>query len=230
MSAGRRSARNRPPARLRRRLEDSRHRPIHGVEHRQQRQLHRQLITGVVPETASRWNRWRRPSSRISTATARSALSAQAIESFGSTSLVQVGNNYDLDSISSGTGPELQRGGAPVTVGQFAGWTPIGAEQTASGYDVAWKTPAPANTRCGAPTATATISRISSPTWRETAPRWKRWRRPSTRTSTATARSALSARRSNRSARPAWSRSATTMISTASAAAPAPNCNVAARP
>ena len=25
--------------------------------------------------------------------------------------------------------------------GQFGGWTPIGAEQTASGYDVAWKNP-----------------------------------------------------------------------------------------
>src|SRR6185437_6923092 len=27
----------------------------------------------------------------------------------------------------------------PVTVGQFGGWVPIGAVQTASGYDVAWK-------------------------------------------------------------------------------------------
>ena len=25
--------------------------------------------------------------------------------------------------------------------GQFGGWTPIGAEQTASGYQVAWKVP-----------------------------------------------------------------------------------------
>ena len=31
--------------------------------------------------------------------------------------------------------------GAPVVAGQFGGWTPIGAEQTASGYEVAWKTP-----------------------------------------------------------------------------------------
>jgi hypothetical protein len=30
------------------------------------------------------------------------------VESFGSTSLVEVGENYFLDSISSGTGPELQ--------------------------------------------------------------------------------------------------------------------------
>ena len=30
--------------------------------------------------------------------------------------------------------------GAPVVAGQFGqSWTPIGAEQTASGYEVAWK-------------------------------------------------------------------------------------------
>src|SRR2546430_1214904 len=62
-----------------------------------------------------------------------------AIEGFGSTKLVQVGNNYYLDSISSGTGPELKYGGAAVVVGQFGAWTPIGAEQTATGYEVAWK-------------------------------------------------------------------------------------------
>jgi aryl-phospho-beta-D-glucosidase BglC (GH1 family) len=67
-------------------------------------------------------------------------LVGSAIEAHGSTSLLQVGHDYDLDSISSGTGPELQRGGAPVTVGEYAGWTVIGAEQLAGGgYDVALK-------------------------------------------------------------------------------------------
>ena len=61
------------------------------------------------------------------------------IEAVGSTSLVEVGNNFFLDSISSGTGPELKYGGAAVVAGQFGGWTPIGAEQTATGYEVAWK-------------------------------------------------------------------------------------------
>ena len=56
----------------------------------------------------------------------------------GSTSLIEVGNNYFLDN-SSGSGPSLKYGGAAVVGGQFGGWTPIGAEQTASGYDVAWK-------------------------------------------------------------------------------------------
>ncbi len=74
---------------------------------------------------------------------AAEALISVVIESFGSTSLVQVGANYDLDSIGSGTGPELKYGGAAVTAGEFGGHVPIGAEQTATGYDVAWKIPAP---------------------------------------------------------------------------------------
>ncbi|SHL52954.1 Tryptophan-rich Synechocystis species C-terminal domain-containing protein [Bradyrhizobium lablabi] len=64
---------------------------------------------------------------------------ATVIEAFGSTSLVQVGNNYYLDNNSSGVGPELKYIGAPVVAGQFGAWAPIGAEQTAIGYDVAWK-------------------------------------------------------------------------------------------
>ncbi len=56
-----------------------------------------------------------------------------------STELVEVGNNYFLDSISSGTGPELKYGGTPVVAGEFGAWTPIGAVVTATGYDVAWK-------------------------------------------------------------------------------------------
>jgi serralysin len=63
------------------------------------------------------------------------------IESHGSTSLVQVGNNYYLDSNTTGTGPELQLGGAAVVAGQNGAWTPIGAEQTSSGYEIAWKLP-----------------------------------------------------------------------------------------
>jgi hypothetical protein len=61
------------------------------------------------------------------------------IESFGSTSLVEVGYNFFLNSNSSGTGPELKYGGAAVVAGEFGAWAPIGAEQTATGYEVAWK-------------------------------------------------------------------------------------------
>src|ERR1700736_553753 len=64
------------------------------------------------------------------------------IEAFGSTSLVDVGTNFGggnffLDSISSGSGPELKYAGTAVVAGQFGAWAPIGAEQTAGGYDVA---------------------------------------------------------------------------------------------
>jgi hypothetical protein len=70
-------------------------------------------------------------------------VSGTVIESFGSTSLVEVGNNFYLDinnnSTSASAGPELKYGGAVVAAGEFGGWTPIGVEQTATGYEVAWK-------------------------------------------------------------------------------------------
>jgi Bacterial Ig-like domain/Tryptophan-rich Synechocystis species C-terminal domain len=59
------------------------------------------------------------------------------IESSGSTSLTEVGNNFYL----GGSGPELKYAGSAVVAGQFGAYTPIGAEQTASGYDIAWKMP-----------------------------------------------------------------------------------------
>jgi hypothetical protein len=67
--------------------------------------------------------------------------STTVIESFGSTSLVQLGSNYFLDPVSGGTGVALKYNGSPVVAGsgQFSGWRPIGAEQTSTGYDVAWK-------------------------------------------------------------------------------------------
>jgi VCBS repeat-containing protein len=59
---------------------------------------------------------------------------------YGTTSLTVVGIDYFLDG-TSGTGPELTLNGAPLTVGQAGPWTPLGAVQTASGYDVAWELP-----------------------------------------------------------------------------------------
>jgi len=64
------------------------------------------------------------------------------IEALGVTALVEVGNNFFLNPVAGGTGPELKYGGNAVTAGQFATWTPVGAEQTATGYDVAWHDPA----------------------------------------------------------------------------------------
>jgi 20S proteasome alpha/beta subunit len=64
--------------------------------------------------------------------------SLSTIESSGSMSLLTDGTNYLLDP-NSGPSVELSYDGAPVTAGQFGGWTPIAAGQTASGYEVAWK-------------------------------------------------------------------------------------------
>ena len=57
----------------------------------------------------------------------------------GSTSLAEIGNNYFLFAAGGTTGPELQYNGAVVTTREFGGWNPIGAVQTANGYEVAWK-------------------------------------------------------------------------------------------
>jgi hypothetical protein len=69
-------------------------------------------------------------------------LPAKVIESLGSTRPEQVESNYFLDP-NGGSAVEPSFGGAPVEAGQFdqfgGPWAPIGAEQTASGYEVAWK-------------------------------------------------------------------------------------------
>jgi hypothetical protein len=69
------------------------------------------------------------------------ATSTTVIEAFGSTSLVQVGENYFLYPTGGSSGPLLKyaNGTTPVVAGQTGNWVPIGAEQTASGYQVAWK-------------------------------------------------------------------------------------------
>ncbi|WP_276326863.1 M10 family metallopeptidase C-terminal domain-containing protein [Bradyrhizobium valentinum] len=59
------------------------------------------------------------------------------IDSAGSTSLTQVGDNYYL--YNSGAGPQLKYGGAAVVVGQIPGWAPIAGEQISGGYQVVWK-------------------------------------------------------------------------------------------
>src|SRR6185369_14831125 len=61
------------------------------------------------------------------------------IESFGSTSLVQVGNNFYVYPVGGSSGPPLQYGGKAVAAGQYP-WSYIGVERTASGYHVAIRT------------------------------------------------------------------------------------------
>jgi hypothetical protein len=64
------------------------------------------------------------------------------IQTDGPTSLVEVGNNFDLYNTSTQTGPSIKVGGVAVTAGEFGTYTPIGAVQVAGGgYDVAWHDP-----------------------------------------------------------------------------------------
>ena len=48
-----------------------------------------------------------------------------------------LGNNYFLLTAGTTHGPELQVNGMPFAAGEFGNWTPIGAVQTATGFDVA---------------------------------------------------------------------------------------------
>jgi hypothetical protein len=66
-------------------------------------------------------------------------VSSTTIATNGTTNLVQVGNLYELNPASGGTGPLLEYQGAAVTAGEFgAGITPSGAMKTANGYEVVW--------------------------------------------------------------------------------------------
>ena len=57
----------------------------------------------------------------------------------GTTTLEQVGNLFELNPASGGTGPLLEYQGNFVTTGQFgAGDTLVGARQTGNGYEVVW--------------------------------------------------------------------------------------------
>jgi Tryptophan-rich Synechocystis species C-terminal domain len=59
------------------------------------------------------------------------------IEAFGQTQLTQNGNNFFLHT--GGSDLAIKFGGGNVVPNQFGAWVPIAAEQTASGYQIAWK-------------------------------------------------------------------------------------------
>ena len=62
-----------------------------------------------------------------------------AIEANGGITLTQVGNQFYLDGSMGAVPPSLKFGGTDFVAGYFGTWAPIGAEKTASGYEVAWK-------------------------------------------------------------------------------------------
>ena len=76
--------------------------------------------------------------STASTPTPSTPTTGKVIESAGVTSLVENGGKYYLNG-STGTGPTLKDNGVDFVGGSDGTWTPIGAEKTATGYQVAWK-------------------------------------------------------------------------------------------
>jgi hypothetical protein len=64
------------------------------------------------------------------------AAGGTVIEAFGSTSLVQVGNNFHFYPVGGSSGPLLKYRGAAVAVGQYP-VSFVGAEKTAAGYQIA---------------------------------------------------------------------------------------------
>jgi serralysin len=60
-----------------------------------------------------------------------------SIETSGNTTLATSANRFYL--LQNGSGPSLKFSGQDVIAGQFGDWTPLAAEQTASGYEIAWK-------------------------------------------------------------------------------------------
>ena len=74
----------------------------------------------------------------IAPASTTAPVSMTVIESAGSTSLVQIGNNFYVGTDSSGYGAELAYGGVVQTVDPTGHVAPIGAEKTSTGYQVVW--------------------------------------------------------------------------------------------
>ena len=66
------------------------------------------------------------------------AASLTTIESSGTTSLLTDGTDFFLEP-AGGWPVVLSYCGSPVTAAQLSGWTPIAAQQTATGYEVALK-------------------------------------------------------------------------------------------
>jgi cytochrome c2 len=66
------------------------------------------------------------------------AVQSFSIEAFGTTVLAKTGNNFSLHD-NGGINLPLTYQGSNVSAGQFGAWTPIGAEKTGNGYEIAWK-------------------------------------------------------------------------------------------
>ena len=107
--------------------------------------------TGILSGTAPSLQGWKPPSAtgpskaapgrprRCTQLAANSVTQLDELEVSGSGS--QNGDAYELNPAGGTGGPLLELNGSVVTKGQFgaAGWTPVGAVQTANGYEVAFE-------------------------------------------------------------------------------------------
>ena len=109
---------------------DAEHRSVHGLEHRQQRQL-RLKYFGAVSGASYALQSLEPSFHQDLNGDGQIGLVTTAIETQGATDLTHAGDHYFLyDSV--GSGPSLKYGGADFVAGQFGGWAPIGAEKTAT--------------------------------------------------------------------------------------------------
>jgi serralysin len=109
-----------------------------GLEHRRERQLPRQSGRGSHGQRPSPRLDGTPRSSRTSNGDGLISAARTPIETHGVTTLA-LGNNHFYLQDNTGAGPTLKMGGIDVVAGQFGAWTPIAAESTGSGYEVAWK-------------------------------------------------------------------------------------------
>ena len=195
-------------------LEDVGRRSIHGVDHRRHRQLRladRLCVTGASWYVQSLEIR---ASTRTSMATAVIGL-VTTDDRGGWLDHPDRGRKLTFFFMQPARRrvPELKYCGAAVVAGQFGG---VGADRCGAQlgrrvFEVAWKSRAPINTRCGRPTAAATTpwqTPVVTASGHSFALRAIDRDRASTRTSMATGGSARSRRTSRRSDRPPSPRSA----------------------
>ena len=110
---GRRSARSRRRRGYEVAWKDAWHRSVHGLEHRQQRQLRLTILAAPGCRAAAlRCNRSRPASIRISNGDGQIGLVTTVIETQGATDLTQVADHYFLyDSVGSGPSLKIWRRG-----------------------------------------------------------------------------------------------------------------------
>ena len=90
------------------------------------------LLRGI----AMRWSRSKSTFNQDLNGDGVIGVTKTVIQVDGSTGLAEVANEYFIYE-SGGSGLALSYGGAPITAGEFGAWTPIGAVQTSTGYEVA---------------------------------------------------------------------------------------------